>query len=36
MIDLFAKQMNIKQQKCYKLLDKSLENGFVRNPTQII
>lgn len=28
MIDLFAKQMNIKQQKCYKLLDKSLENLF--------
>ena len=28
MIDEFAKKMNIKQQKCYKLLDKSLENLF--------
>ena len=28
MIDEFAKPMNIKQKKCYKLLDKSLENLF--------
>ena len=28
MIDEFAKKMNINQQKCYKLLNKSLENLF--------